>query len=234
MIDLLGKKMVTLILVCLFIAGGAGTIVYYYMLPQQEKLDRESKSLKSQIDGKRAEITRIRFEFDKIQTQITQFKVLEAKGFFNAQDRITARDATVALMRNAKLMDEGTQVSFDPARLVENEHATKAGYKLLSGPVKVQFSALNDTNVFAFMVLLDRAFPGYMQMKSLQISRTANKDFNATVDSLRQGNASAMVNGTAEFVWWSMPSEAQLKADPRLNPAQYTPEDESQQQEVPQ
>lgn len=233
MIDLLGKKMIALIMICLLISGGAGVTVYYYMLPQQEKLDREAKSLKSQIDGKRAEITRIRFEFDQIQAQIKQFKMLESKGFFNAQDRITARDATVALMRNAKLMNDGTQVSFDPARLVDNEHAAKAGYKLLSGPVKVQFSALNDTNVFSFMVLLDRAFPGYMQMKSLAISRQGGKKLDETIESLKQGNASAMVNGSAEFVWWSMASEAQLKADPRLNPALYTPE-EPPPQEPPQ
>ena len=218
MIDLLGKKIVALIIICLLSTVGAGCGVYYYVFPQQEKLDKESKSLKSKIDAKRGEIKQITFEFEKIQSQIVEYNLLKGKGFFNAQDRITARDAAVAVIRNARLLDNGTELDFKPASIVANQDSEKAGYKLLSGPVSIRVSALSDTHVFLFMRLLDGAFPGYMQMKSFKITRNAGSFLERT-QRLREGTAEPMVTGTAEFVWWSMASEAQLKSRPELNPA---------------
>jgi TolA-binding protein len=226
MIDLLGKKLVALIMICLLAGAAAGGAVYFMVMPAQQQYAQEASSLRSRTNELQAEIDKMRFEFDQIQKQIDQFRGLERKGFFTPQDRITTREAISSVSKNSGLIESAVEVSFAPAQVIKNANADKAGYQLVAGPMKLRFGAMSDVNVFRYILTLQRAFPGYLQFKSFQIQRDAPTEFNARVTAINSGQQSQMVSGSVDFMWWTMASEEQLKASPLTNPTQVpiTPE----------
>ncbi len=221
MIDLIDKRIMAIILIALFIAGGAIGGAYYYVAPAAVQYENESKSIKSKADGIQAEIDRIRYEFEKIQSQIEGFKALQVKGFFNAQDRVTAREAITRLTRRANV---DADIKFSAAALVPNPDVDGANYKLLSGPMSISIRSMNDVNAYKFVLGLQKAFPGYLQLRSFDVARDSSGKLSEKINGIRSGTKTPIVTGNVNLIWWSMASPEQLAADPMLNPALVAPQ----------
>jgi hypothetical protein len=221
MIDLISKKVLFMIL--LFLGVGVATIstTYYYIVPAKVKYEQEANALKQKAGEVQAEIDRIRFEFEKIQSQIEGFKALQEKGFFNAQDRVTAREAITRLTRRAKV---SADIKFSAAALVPNIEVDAAKHKLLSGPMSISIRSMNDVAAYKFVLGLQKAFPGYLQLRSFDVTRDVSGKFMDKIGAIKEGTESTLVNGNVNLIWWSMASEEQLQADPSLNPALIAPQ----------
>ncbi len=220
MIDLIDRRVLFTILLFFAIAGISISSTYYYIIPSKIKYEQEADSLKSQAGVVQAEIDKIRFEFEKIQSQIEGFKALQAKGFFNAQDRVTAREAITRLTRRAKV---AADIKFAPATIVPNVEVEAAKHKLLSGSMEISVRSMNDVAAYKFVLGLQKAFPGYLQLQSFSLSRDVTGKFEDKLNLIKEGQDTTLVNGNVDLIWWSMASEEQLLADPALNPALLAP-----------
>jgi hypothetical protein len=220
MIDLIDKRVFFAIILFFAIAGLSISTAYYYVIPSEIQYKQEADSLKSQAGVVQAEIDKIRFEFEKIQSQIEGFKALQSKGFFNAQDRVTAREAITRLTRRAKVEAD---IKFAPASIVENLEVDAAKHKLLSGAMSIGVRSMNDVAAYKFVLGLQKAFPGYLQLKSFTVTRDTSGKFSDKLNGIKEGAETVLVNGNVDLIWWSMASEEQLLADPALNPALLVP-----------
>lgn len=221
MIDLISKRVLAVIMIAMALAGVSIGTAYYYIVPMAIQYENESKSIKQKADGVQAEIDRIRYEFEKIQSQIEGFKALQAKGFFNSQDRVTAREAITRLTRRAKV---DADIKFAAAGLVPNADVDGANYKLLSGPMSISIRSMNDVNVYKFVLGLQKAFPGYLQLRSFDMARNSSGALSDKIKDIRSGIKTPLVTGNVNLIWWSMASPEQLAADPMLNPALVAPQ----------
>ncbi len=222
MIDILGQKLTVFIVICLLVTTGLGGLVYYAILPTKNMYEQESKSILAKTQEISAKVDQLRFDFDSIQTQIDQFRFLEKKGFFNAQDRITTRESIESITRKSGLVEESTEVTFSPAQVIENENARKANHTLIAGPMVVKFAAMTEADVYRYMLTLERAFPGYLQFRSFSINRLDPKQFDDQMKRISAGEELGVVQGTVDFLWWTMASQEQMQATPLTNPLQVT------------
>lgn len=216
MINLLGPKIVLVIILATLVFGMSGAASYYYMIPQMETAKSDEMRLRGQISTKRDEIRQLKIEYVALKDQILKFNLLKKKGFFNAQDRVTARDTISQLTAQAKLLRADLNLS--PAQqITDNKNASDAGYVLISGPMSIKIGSLNDINIFKYMVALQNVFPGYLEFKSFSFTRQGGESQNM-LQGLMDGNPEPLIEGELQFTWWSMASPLQMEASPYLNP----------------
>ena len=72
------------------------------------------------------------------------------------------------------------------------------------------------------MLTLERAFPGYLQFRSFSINRLDPKQFDDQMKRISAGEELGVVQGTVDFLWWTMASQEQMQATPLTNPLQVT------------
>jgi hypothetical protein len=217
MIDLIGKKVTATIIISVLVLLGAGGATYYYLYPMEQKYKNETSTLRSKTSELQAQITRITFEFKEIQKEINRYQELKARKFFNAQDRITAREAAMTVLRRSGLMDEST-LAFEAAIEVPNPLAEKAGHKLISGPIKVEAKAMTDVDIYKFLLALQKSFPGYLQLVNFTVERETATPLKEAIKGLQEGKPKSMARAEINLIWWSMASQSQLEANPQLNP----------------
>lgn len=216
MIRILGLKRIIWLVCCLFLMAGVGAGIYYYFLPEMERNQNEIRKVEGQIQLKRAQIQTLKLEYAQLRDQIVKFNKIKQVGFFNAQDSVTAREMIKALTSQAHLLR--TTLNLLQGFAVDNPQARETGYSLISRPMTVKLQSLDDINAYKFVVALQSVFPGYLEFKNLTLKRSRELDRDI-LKSIAAGNPSPLIEGTAEFVWWSMASQKQMAANPYFNPA---------------
>lgn len=219
MINLLGTKIVMTIIMMLVLLGGAGSGFYYYIAPGQEQVERDQRTVDGKIRVKRDEIRRLKVEYDQLKDQIVKFNILKKKGFFNAQDRVTAREMFNQLSEQANVNGE---IELKAADQMDDPSARDAKHVLISGPMTIKANALLDQNIFKYMVALQNIWPGYLEFKSFDFHRKQD-DINKTFTELATGKIESLIEGQLEFTWWSMASPSQMEANPYFNPTAVAP-----------
>ncbi len=220
MINLLGTRVVLSILIAMVVLGAAGSSLYYYLIPTQAQVQQDQRSIDLKIRGKRAEIAQLKIEYDLLKDQIVKFNILKKKGFFNAQDRVTARETIAQLTEKSELLK--AELNLAAATVVQDQNAESAKHVLISGPMSIKISSILDQNVFKYMVALQNVFPGYLEFKDFNFTRKY-EPADITVQSILKGKPQGLIEGELQFNWWSMASPAQMEANPYFNPTAVTP-----------
>lgn len=220
MINLLGTKIVLSILIAMLVLGSTGAGLYYYLIPAQEQIEKDQKAIDLKIRAKKAEIAQLKIEYDLLKDQIVKFNILKKKGFFNAQDRVTARETIAQLTEKSELLK--AELNLAAATVVQDQNAENAKHVLISGPMSIKISSILDQNVFKYMVALQNIFPGYLEFKDFNFTRKYEPS-DITVRSILDGKPQPLIEGELQFNWWSMASPAQMEANPYFNPTAVTP-----------
>lgn len=215
MIQLLGLQRVVGLILSILVIAAVGGLWYYYLVPEMEQHEQEIRNYTAKITAKSGEIRLLKVEYDQLKDQIVRYNLLKERGFFNAQDRVTARETIRALASQVDLYQAGLRLS--PATIVDTPKATEAKHKLLSGPMTIKLGSLDDVQTLKFVIALERVFPGYLEFEKLTLRRTRDFD-NDMVKQIRERKSNANVDGEVSFKWWSMASEEQLKGSAFFNP----------------
>jgi hypothetical protein len=216
MIRILGLNRIIWIVACILLMAGVGAGVYYYLTPELERYQGEVKKVNGQITMKRGQIQQLKLEYAQLKDQIVKFNKIKASGFFNAQDRVTARETIKELTSQARLLK--SELNLQPGSVQNNPKAAETSYVLISGPMSIKINSLDDISAYKFVVALQKIFPGYLEFKSLTMKRAKELD-RTVLKGILEGKPDTMIEGTAEFVWWSMASQKQMAANPYFNPA---------------
>lgn len=201
MFKVLGSKRV------LFIGLVAGAIAiiaygyYNYLLPEHQKSTQELQATKSAVDQKYAEVIRLKEEYVLLQSQLREYKELEARGFFNDQDRSAAIDKLDKLSKYAGLLKASLKLG--SGQLINDPVADQAGQVVLKSPVTIDVKSIDDVDVYSFVKFIEEKFPGRVDIMSFKLNRI--EIFNTAI--LRQiggGTPTPLVDASIAFDWLTM------------------------------
>lgn len=186
---------------------------YLYIMPINETYQQNISTTKSKVTAKRAEVNRLIMEHSELAKSIKEFNLLKMKGFFNSQDRVTAREMMNEIARQSGISK--AELTLPPAVVVQSQQAADANHTLLSGQMKFKVSSISDRNIFKLIVVLLKSFPGYLEFKDMQIKRVGNFSQDSLLNAR---DMPSLVEADINFVWWTMASEEQMKSNPYFNP----------------
>lgn len=167
-----------------------------------------------QLMKNKAEVSEMSNDIDKLTqgielftTQKDEFLSIKELGFFDPQDRVEARRRLNAMQEESRLLS--AKYTIKQARSAKNEKAAAAGYKVLDTEIDFEFEALEDTDIYNFIYLLNYGFPGMVQIDALSLVR----DVEITQPLLRNignGDYEALVTGSMRVSWITMVPDSSL------------------------
>ncbi|MBL8640790.1 MAG: hypothetical protein JNL76_01590 [Alphaproteobacteria bacterium] len=201
MLKVLGSK--RLMFICCMV-GGLGLLAYAYynfIVPAHEKSTQELATSKSAVREKYQEVARLKEEYVLLQSQLRAYKELEARGFFNDQERASAVDKLDKLSKYAGLLK--ANLKFGSGKLVQDSGAEAAGQVIVKSPVSIEAKSIDDVDVYSFMKFVEEKFPGRIDIVTFSLSRM--EIFDATIlRKIGSGEPTALVDAKISFDWLTM------------------------------
>jgi hypothetical protein len=201
MIKILGAKRILTIVALLGINALLGAIVYLYLMPEQGKKQRELTGLRGNISTVQTDISRMQIEFDQLEEQQDQFDDLKARGFFGNQGRREAEIVFQKIQSEAGVISAAAKIS--PGTVEENEEAQKAEHKILVSPVKIDIEAMDDVDVFRYIYLVEKFFPGHVTIQKVTLERQAEIT-GPVLRSIATNTSPKLVVAVIEAQWRTM------------------------------
>lgn len=203
MINVLGFKRIVIVLFLLAVNALLAALLYLYLVPELTQVERLVRTEKSAENELRSDIASIQAEFDQLEIQQADYEKLREDGFFSNQSR---RDAQVVFTA-AKDYSGVTEASVTvrSGLVVENEEASKAEQVLLESPISIEFTSVDDIDIYEYMNYLSQAFPGYLTIEGFSINRNANIS-DTMLRAIASGSSPPLVGGRVEMIWRTMVS----------------------------
>ena len=201
MLKVLGTKRLIFICLVMGLLGVLGYSYYYYLLPARESSDAELSASKSSVTQKYQDVTRLKEEYVLLQSQLRAYKELEAKGFFNDQDRSAAVDKLDRLSKYSGLLK--ANLKFGAGQLVKDNAADVAGKVVLKSPVDIEAKSIDDVDVYSFLKFIEEKFPGRIDVSSFTLTRMEIFD-TAILRQIGSGEPMPLVDAKISFDWLTM------------------------------
>ncbi len=205
MVSILGVKRIVfiLLLVALNVGGGFG---YKYMNDTITIKERQLNGLKRKVRDRFNEVKKVREQFAALRGQVTDYVLLEKRGFFEEQDREVLRDIFFEAQKKSQVLRAKYDVS--PYKAQSSPFITQPNLRWVNSKVNIKIEALDDIDIFSFVELIERDFPGYVQFESIDLKRNEA----LTPDVLKKigsGTPISLVNADVSFLWHSVPETKQ-------------------------
>ena len=201
MIDLLGFKRLLKLAVLVAVNIVLASMVYGHLIPQEKQVEIQTRSLQNQIFEVESDIEKLRADAEILQAQQADFKQLEEEGFFLFQSRREAQDLIENIQAASRVIT--STASIEPGSIVENKEAAKAGYGILVSPVKVNIDAYDDLDIYNYLFLMSREFPGHLAVDNITITRVADLD-NTVLRGIAGGENIPLVSAEVNLLWRTM------------------------------
>lgn len=201
MIKIIGPRRIIILsaLIAVNAALAAGT--YMYLIPQNEKLERNLRQVKREISTKRADTDRLRTEHTQILGQKNSFENLKEAGFLGHQDRFLVRDRMEAIQSYSRVLT--AKYNIQPVTLEESKEAAKSNQVVLNSKMNADVDAVGDIDIYRFIYWLENGFPGHITINNV-VLRRRNEVNDVTLRQLGTGTPLVMVNGKMDFEWRTM------------------------------
>ncbi len=211
MIQVLGFKRILTVLVLLGLNIVCAAAVYLYLIPEQMKKGSELRSLRGQISTVSSDIGRMQIEFDQLTVQQAEFDRLRARGFFGTQGRREAERIFEKIQSEAGVVS--AVASILPGSVEDNEEAQKAEHKILVSPVKIKIEAVDDVDVFRYLYLVQKFFPGHITFQKVNLERKAEVT-GTVLRSISSGTNPQLVSADIDVLWRTMIPEKDIIGAP--------------------
>lgn len=207
MIGVIGGKRLIILAILILINAGLGALTYAYYMPEHEKTERSLRSLRGQLSTVQNDISRMQIEFEQLDQQQDEFDALKAEGFFSNQVRSTAKALFSEIQDESKVIS--AVVSVKSGVIEESPEAQKAKHKVLMSLVNVDLKAFDDGDVYTYLDLMQKKFPGHVSVDRMIINRT--RDVSAPVlRAIASGANPELVNASLSLSWRTLIPEDQV------------------------
>tara|TARA_R110002124_G_scaffold64985_2_gene177995 strand:- start:816345 stop:816980 length:636 start_codon:yes stop_codon:yes gene_type:complete len=207
MFSVLGTKRIIFILLLIGLNVGGG-FAYKYMDDNIVLKERELNSLKRKVRNRFNEVKKVREQFVTLRGQVADYVRLEKKDFFKEQDRDVLRDVFYEAQTKSQVLRAKYDVS--PYAIEKSPHITQPTLRWVNSRVSLSIQALDDIDVYSFIDVMNRKFPGYVQFQSLKLSRSEALS-TSTLKDIGSGMPISLVNAEVSFLWHSVPEEKKEK-----------------------
>lgn len=207
MVKLLGIKRILVIVMLIALNVGLACAVYLYIVPEHANKDRQLRGLKSQISTLQGDIERMQIEFDQLEAQQHRFDGLRDKGFIGDQNRRQAELLFEKIGREAGVVS--SVATIQSGVVEENEEAAKAEHKILKSPITVRIDAMDDVDVYRYLFLVQKFFPGHITLEKIEIKREGEVT-GVILRSIASGTSPKLVSAEMQLTWRTMISPSQV------------------------
>ena len=207
MIKILGIKRILALVLLVAVNAALAAGVYLYAAPEILSKENQLRSVRGEISTRQADIDRMQVEFSKLEEQQAIFETLKKRGFFGNQGRREAQLVFENIQQKAGVVSAVANIQ---AGVIEdNPEAQKAAHKILRSPVTLKIQAMDDVDVFRYIFLLEKYFPGHVMIENIEIKRIA--DVSGTIlRSIATGSSPGLVEANIGLTWRSMIPESQI------------------------
>lgn len=216
MLLILGRNRVTLLAVLAVLNIVSAYAVYQYIGPMRVTSDSELSKAKNALEAKRAEIKKLKEEYALLQNQLEYFKDLEARGFFNDQNRVAAQESFEKLRTISGVLRARYNIA--AGELIEDPRAVDANYVVLKSPIVVDLDSIDDIDVYSFLKLIQDRFPGKVDIASMEITKS-NEISAETLKKIGEGTPVPLVTSKFEFEWTTMADRKTLFPEGTMEPS---------------
>ena len=201
MIKILGAKRVLVLSLLVSVNALFAMMVYSVLMPESQKMERELGNLESNIRKLRNDIADIKVEYEQIKEQEGEFKELEAKGFFEPQNRRQVQENFTNARERSGVIN--AVVSFEPGVNELDEAAREANYTVLNSAVNIEIQAINDRDVYLYIDEIKKEFPGHLSITSVQIERELDVS-RGVLRNIAFGDNPSLVSANVVMAWRTM------------------------------
>ncbi|MGH1376470.1 MAG: hypothetical protein ACRBCK_08995 [Alphaproteobacteria bacterium] len=210
MIQVIGLRRIITLFVLISINAALGAGVYLYVMPENERSERELRGLRAGLSGVQSDIRRMQVEFEQLDKQQNRFDKLKGDGFFSAQVRSDAKDLFSVIQTESKVIS--ALASVKSGTVEDSVEAKKAGYKILTSLIEVEVKAFDDADIYSYIDIADMRFPGHLSIDSVVITRS--RDVTSPVlRSIASGANPELVSAVINMSWRTMIPEDQVLQD---------------------
>jgi len=199
-----------IILICLLLVLNAAAVFFLtqYIVVEKERAEVTLQSVNGEISNLRSEIAKLWEEFTELRAQLKEFRILEAKKFFNDQSRVLARDYLDYLSRRNEL----TKMRYDirQASIGVTPETMEADYRIVKSPISIDIEAYHDLDVVAFMKMIMETFPGIIHIDGISMERSSDID-GTTLVAMQKGETRTFVRSKLDLSWYTMISQAEVQ-----------------------
>lgn len=207
MIQVLGTKRILTLGAMLAANVVLAAGVYLYLMPQKMKMQGELNSMKSQVSTVQTDISRMQVEFEQLEQQQAQFDVLKADGFFGAQGRRQAEKILESIQKQAGVVAAVANIA--PGNVEDNEEAQKAEHKILVSPINIRIEAMDDVDVYRYIYLMQKFFPGYVSVERIAMERKSAIT-GPVLRNIASGANPQLVHADIDVLWRTMIPQADV------------------------
>lgn len=208
MVKGVNDKVLLFVILLMAIAGGGGYSLYEYATPEIDKKTKELQSVKSYVDAKYKEVAKMKEEFVLLQSQLRAFKELEARGFFNDQDRADALKSFADLVDRVGILK--AVPDYASGTLINSTQAEDADQILIKSHGKVDLETIEDVDAYSLIKYMQEKYPGSVDITSFYMERLGPLSA-ATLRDIGGGNPKPLLKGTFEFDWRTMTAKTGIK-----------------------
>jgi hypothetical protein len=214
MIHAISIKIIALILLLCAFAGVLTYINMGYLSQNVAESQKKLNIVRSESSELRTQVEKLKTDYAAFEKERDKFEQITRLGFFNAQDRVEAREKFGAIERLSKIMFARYEIK--AASIVSSEkdlqtnvlgeiiaEQSVADYVVIESPVSVSLSAIDDIDIYRFIYYMNYGFPGHVTINQISIQKTEK----LTADIIKQiglGNPQELVTGTIDLTWRTM------------------------------
>ena len=207
MINVIGFKRIIILFVLISVNGALAGMVYLYTLPETVKADREYRSLKTRVNSAQSDLGRMQIEFEQLEQQQDRFDALKNDGFFSTQVRNEAKELFSKIQEESQVISAVGSVK--SGRIENNNEAHKVGYKLLTSAVEVEIKAFSDSDIYRYLSLAEKYFPGHLSVNEIKITR--QRDISKVLlRAIASGASPEIVRARVKMSWRTLIPEDQV------------------------
>lgn len=210
MIEVIGLRrlviLVTLVLANLALAA----LTYLYVLPESADAEKRLKRVERSVRSARGDLSRMQVEFEILEKQQDRFDALKQAGYFSTQVRSDAKELFSDIRKEASVVSAVASVK--PGVTSDSFGVSKVKYKILTSMISVKIQAFDDADVYRYVDLLQRRFPGDVTVDSVTVKRA--RDVNSVVlRAIASGSSPALVSASVTASWSTLIPENQVITD---------------------
>ena len=201
MIGIIGVKRLLILLVLIIINLLLGGIIYMYVLPEKQRADQDLRSLRGQLSTVQRDLDKMHIEFEQLEKRQDRFDNIKDRGFFSDQDRGDAKKLLSSVQKQSKVIS--AIVSVKSGVIEDNIEAQKSNHKMLVSPVEIEIKAFDDSDVYRYIDLAQKQFPGHLSLDEISIKRSREVT-SALLRAIASGASPELVTASIKMSWRTM------------------------------
>ncbi len=207
MIEVIGLKRLVILISLVLLNLALAALTYLYIVPESFDAEKKLTRVERGVRTARSELSRMQVEFEILEKQQDRFDSLKEAGYFSTQARSDAKKLLSDIRRRSGVVS--AVASVDRGVTSDSFGVSKVKYKILTSMITVNLQAFDDADIYKYVDLLQRHFPGDVTVDSLSLSKA--REVNAVVlRAIASGASPALVNASLTASWSTLIPEDQV------------------------